>query len=110
MGRCETLHCQLRVEIRTVREKLVMLNVRVLCQISAALQVTAGYCRIRLTKETTVRRRLKAVRRSSPVTEWTHARNIAITRLPGWERREITSLDIFPPSSPAPDTSPRRRG
>jgi len=69
------------------------------------------HCRRRLTKETTVSRRLKAVRRSSPVTEWTHARNMAITRLPGWERREITSSpDIFPTSSPelGPDTRPAK--
>ena len=43
MGRCETLHCQLRVEIRTVREELVMLK----CESFLSDQCsTAGHCRL----------------------------------------------------------------
>lgn len=38
----------------------------------------------RLTNATTVMRTLKAVRRSRPVTWWTHARNRVVTISQGW--------------------------
>ena len=52
------------IQVRNEEEKLVLGDIR-----EREREGGRSYCRMRLTKDTMVRRRLKALRRSSPVTE-----------------------------------------
>ena len=51
-------------------------------------------------------KRPKAERRSSPVAVWTHARNIAVTRVAGWDSSDdthnISPVNLQPSSPPSP--------